>query len=409
MPDTPEERKLRIFKRSRSRRGWLRLQGRQRIPRGESAGGGGGEVRDRDEAPELLQKILGCPFGRQLTLVRNSRRFQTRALGQLVLDACQQYWFNEPHRAVAVADLAIVIAEHLDPRRYPASLIADLSAQAFAYRANSWRILSQFQQAEEDFHRAQYFLDQGTGDVSLSALILDLKASLRMAQGHLDRANENLDRARAIYEGAGDQHLVGHILIKKATVLTVAGELEEAIALLQQTLELLSPQRDPRLLLAARHNLVACLIEAERFREAFSLFPPTRQISLRVGNRLDLVRLCWLEGKIASGLDRLQQAEGCFQMVRRAFIKEGMAVDAAEVSLDLAVLYAQQHRAADLKRLVQEMVPIFQSRDLEREALAALILLRQAVEMETLTLTMVQRIARYFKKACREPGLRSPG
>ena len=58
------------------------------------------------------------------------------------------------------------------------------------------------------------------------------------------------------------------------------------------------------------------------------------------------------------------------------------AYDTALVSLDLASLYAEQGRMAELKRIAEEMVPFFSSRQIHREALAALDYWRQAVEAE---------------------------
>ncbi len=46
---------------------------------------------------------------------------------------------------------------------------------------------------------------------------------------------------------------------------------------------------------------------------------------------------------------------------------------------------------ADLKRLAVEMVPIFSSLHIHREALAALAYLKQAVETERVNLALVNR------------------
>jgi hypothetical protein len=43
---------------------------------------------------------------------------------------------------------------------------------------------------------------------------------------------------------------------------------------------------------------------------------------------------------------------------------------------DLALLYAEQDKAAELKKLAAEIVPIFASRQIHREALAALSFLQ---------------------------------
>jgi len=76
-----------------------------------------------------------------------------------------------------------------------------------------------------------------------------------------------------------------------------------------------------------------------------------------------------------------------------------MGFDAALVSLDLAGLYAGQGRAAEMRRLTEEMLPIFSARDLHREAIAALIVFQQAVRMEEVSTDLLQEIGGYLQQA----------
>jgi len=63
------------------------------------------------------------------------------------------------------------------------------------------------------------------------------------------------------------------------------------------------------------------------------------------------------------------------------------------VLLDLSTVYAQQGDTAELKRLAAEMVPIFASRDVQPEALAALALFQTAAETEQVDRALLGRIA----------------
>ena len=64
----------------------------------------------------------------------------------------------------------------------------------------------------------------------------------------------------------------------------------------------------------------------------------------------------------------------------------------ALVSLELSAVYARQGRTADVKRLAAEMLPIFQSCEVHREALAALIVFQKAAEMEQLSVGLVEEV-----------------
>jgi hypothetical protein len=73
---------------------------------------------------------------------------------------------------------------------------------------------------------------------------------------------------------------------------------------------------------------------------------------------------------------------------------------------ELALLYAEQVRTAELKRLAAEMVPIFASRHIHREAMAALTFLMQAAEAERASLEVVVKVADFLRQAEHDPGMR---
>ena len=53
---------------------------------------------------------------------------------------------------------------------------------------------------------------------------------------------------------------------------------------------------------------------------------------------------------------------------------------------------------AEIRELTRQMVPLFQSRDLHQGAIAALLLFQRAVEMDTLTLRVVEEVTDTVRK-----------
>ncbi|HZF13655.1 MAG TPA: tetratricopeptide repeat protein [Thermoanaerobaculia bacterium] len=347
---------------------------------------------ERTEAQELLADLLRHPLERRLMLVQNSPRFQTWGLCELILQRSSETVGLEPREGKETAELAVAVAESLSPVLYGAPLVQDLKARAWAILGNTNRVLSDFRSAEQCFQVAESHLARGTGDRLERARLLDLKASLRNYQGRTEEAISLLNRAIAIYQRAGQRHLLGRTLLNKGHVSMWAGELETSIALLRQGLALVDPERDARLVVTSHHNLAYVLNELGRHREALAIAGRTRQLYLEVGDRLNLLRLEFLEGQIALALGRLEQAEGIFREVRRSFSEKEMAYDAALASLDLAEVYARQGRHADMQVLAQEMLPIFKSRELQREAIAALIMFQQAAEQDGVTVSLIQEV-----------------
>jgi len=214
------------------------------------------------------------------------------------------------------------------------------------------------------------------------------------------------DRASVLYKRLGQWNLLGRMFLQKALVCGESGDSEGEMKMLRRSLDLIDPQDDPQVFLAARHNLINALNESGRSREAFALLFHTRPPYLKMGDRMNLLKLRWLEGLVAFGLQRVEQAEAAFREVRQAFMELDLAYDVALVSLDLAAIYARQGRAGEMKRLAAEMLPIFRSHDVHREAIAALLVFKRAAEVEQLTLSVVDEIAAYLERARGDPGLK---
>ena len=360
-------------------------------------------VFEGQQAPELFDQISALPFDEQLSMVRDDESFQSWGFCQLLLKKSLEAAFEDPARAVNLADLAVKISQYLDDA-YDPYWVLDLRAKASAYLGNARRVLGELRSAESAFRDAQGFLAESmTGNIQVEAEVLDLKASLRREQRSFEDALKLLDRAAALYQELDDSHRVGRALIKKAKVLEESGALDEAIELLPRALDLIDPEREPRLLVYGRHNLVGFLLAAERFEEAARLLPAVQDLFRRIAKPLDLIRLRWAEAKIAAGLGNRELAEEAFREVREAFFDHQMGFEAALVSLDLAVLYAHEGRTQELKRLAAELMPVFESRDVHREAIAALVMFQHAAEEERLTAQLAENLAASLRREWRVP------
>jgi hypothetical protein len=150
---------------------------------------------------------------------------------------------------------------------------------------------------------------------------------------------------------------------------------------------------------------LGCLTLAGLYEDAELLLPEVQNLFRDAAQPLDLVRLRWAEGLIHLGRGRIGPAEAAFWEVQKEFLERQMGYDAALVSLDLARLYAQEGCTEDLKRLAAEMMPVFQSRDVHREAILALLMFQRACEEERLTVDLVRQISAYLRRERRGNGL----
>jgi tetratricopeptide (TPR) repeat protein len=363
-------------------------------------------TRERAEAGLLHRELLAAAVERRPLLARNDPRFHSWGLFELLVLHARQEIFEDAEGARAGLEVALEVAGQLDRRRYGPGSVEAAQARALAWLGNARRVLFDFRGAEEAFAAAEDHLERSWLDPLDEALVLELKALLRRAQRRFDEALPMLDEAILLYREVNEPHLEGRTRIAKGLVLQYAGEIDAAAACLRLGLSLVEPTEDPRLVLVAHCNLILCLADSGRYAEARSWIDSVRPLWDEFGTRPDQLRLRWIEGRVANGLDRLAEAETAFFEVRTAFLASGAAYDAALVSLDLAAVYAREGRPAETRRLAAEMLPIFRSREIHREAIAALLFFQRAAEMEQVTLAVVEQVTAYLERSRGNPALR---
>jgi tetratricopeptide (TPR) repeat protein len=350
-------------------------------------------------------------FEDQYHLIRVHHRFLSWGLCELLCHESTRLTAVDAKKAVEQAELAVLVSDLInegepvvDRRLY------QLRGYAWAHDGNARRVLGDLRSAEESFSIADAWWQAGEtafGDcLGYEPVILDLAASLRIAQRRFPEAFALLDRIFYIHAQGDrhkDDHLAGRALVTKALALAEMGEPEEAIELLEKAETLVDVNRDPRLMLCLRHNLLWDLTTVGRYADAQTRFPAVAALCRELGNPLDLLRLRWAEGRIAAGLGRTQEAIQFLQTLRQDFIGRKMAFDAALATLELTALYVKEGCTAEVKALSVEMAGIFHSQDVPREALAALLFFQKAAERERATSKLVGEIAAFLQKVRLDP------
>ncbi len=364
--------------------------------------------REQRGASRDLQDLLALSREERVQRVERARdRFRSAALVALLVGESRKRVQEDPDEAFHLASLARLVA-HRNPRMPQAF---DLIALATAHMANACRAGNDRRQAEEHFSHARYVITHhGVTDTEILARVDKLEGSLRMDQRQFGRAEELLTRAATLYRVSGDKVETARVLITLGGLYFFQDKLAPAIEATTAALKGLRDSYDPRLYLCARFNLARFLVEDGRYQEAMEMLAVDEDLYREFPEAWTQLRLSWLRGKIAAGLGRTEEAERIFLAVRDGFIAQGIGYDAAMVAIeDLALLYLREGRVADVKRLAEEIYPIFQAQDVHREAAAALMLFQEAARQEQLTVKVVREYIRYLKEARTDPSLRFGG
>ena len=330
------------------------------------------------EAKRLFARLLAqAPASRKSVLTSNPR-LHTVAVCELLIERALATRPGDGESGEELGELALQIAAQLDPETLGCRRIADLKAHAWASIANDRRIHSDLHGGREAMATAFGHLRAGTGDPLLRAMLLDLRSSLLRALRRFDAAMQSSRQAFSIFHMNGERHRAGRVLLNMNNICHAAGRAEAGIPLLRRALALIDRSREPELILAIWHNLIDDLSEMGRFAQAQTLINRAAPLYRQSRNITIECRHRWLTGKICRGLGQLAEAESHFLAARDGFLRIQVPYDAALVSLQLVLLYAEQKRIADLKTLAGEILHIFAAYGIEREALGTLVCLRQA-------------------------------
>lgn len=361
---------------------------------------------DPSEAGGLLRELLVRPVSVRRQLVLGEKRYESPDLVRLLLAACEERIFDRPAESLELARLALALTERLETLG-SAPTTLELRCLATLQVANALRVTGELAQAEELFHTTRGLLDDLGEAPDLEAELLYLEASLHTDQRRFSQALESIDRALDYYRGTRWQDRRCAALIKKGHVLlTWETRVGSALRAFQEAVPLLDPQQQPRLLAICLHNLILGLNRLGYTIAARSLLGEVKELHLRLGDRANLLKLHWVEGQLDMELGRLESAEQAFADARDGFLELELPYQAALVCLDLAEVYLRQSRSYKLRQLAVEMFPIFQSRHLHREALAALIVFREAVAVQGADEELIREVAAFLTQVQCNPKLR---
>lgn len=365
-------------------------------------------------APALYARLAELPEAERLRRLQDPAEEGLASWGlcQLLLAGYRERAAGDPAAAYPFARLAAALAARLPLLDdFHEHWVGDLQALAWACLGDARMRLRELRGAADAFHHAQLLLAaSGSGRKAVAAQVIELAAGLEVAAGRPHHAVAQLDRAAELYAAAGDEVpgagrdpdaafarlaralaalrflrrrdtrlRIDRVLVRKASALTAGGQARAAQELLIELTGRLDPAIDPALALAAGHQLVLGLIRAGEEEEAarrFALIAPLYELHGGAAGRWHRL---WVEARVTDRHTSPEAVEAAFQEARRGFTEAGLGYEAAIVALHLASFHAGRLDTAAMLALADDLLPVLRRTQDDRDVVAALYLLREAV------------------------------
>jgi tetratricopeptide (TPR) repeat protein len=374
---------------------------------------------ERARAPRLAAELLASPPPDRAALLARPACL-TPAVCALLLDRSRDAAPGDPAAALRAADLAVAVAEELDP-------VACGAGVARALRVRAWAHLAQARRLGEDLDGAEWALAvaealasgigrhagsiaaggpgrrAGTarGAVPLEpaewAEPLVFKAGLFADRGDLQGADRLLARAAELFHAGAQPRRAGRTLVQEGLIRAELGDRERAAELLRAGVDLLDPAAEPALVAANLYRLATLLrgiaMEAATATapvtpetpapaalppqgcgiEALQLVERARVLYRELGDSAAEAYLSRLQGQIEAALGKLEDAAATLQAATAALAEQGLGREAALAQIELALVLLRLGRAAEIHRLGLDLRPVKQARDKSWPWAAALL------------------------------------
>lgn len=357
---------------------------------------------DRKAAPALLAALRGLSGEQRLLRIKNSPdRFANVALGEDLVDEARACLPDDLEGSLAWARAAEAVAASYPTPYYPHLILG------IAYQGNAHRAMGDFESARGRLYQARNLMEtHKVTDLELGAELNSLLGSFCTDLGRLEEAAEHLENAAALYKTVGDEERLARLLIQLSVLHTRRGDVSAALDADRAALALLSFEGNRRLYLAAQLNYAYDLTDAGEVAKARDVLDWDADLYTEHADAHTRLRVAWLQARIAGELGDPAAAEAGYLIVREEFVRQRHGFNAALVCLDLAVLYHDQRRFQKLEEVASQAAELFQAYALHQEALASLLLLRDAARARKVTAETILRVAAFLREAERSPEAR---
>ena len=356
-------------------------------------------------AREDLKRILRLPVAQWQSRVEGARtRFRSRSFVELLIEESMARVRTSSRDAAVLAGL-VPLALRRIPQRLQGPWARVLEVRAAAHQANALRVAGDLRAAQATFSELRsHSATLPVHDPVAQAEIDSLEASLQTDLSRFDAAGALLERAARAYHLA-DEHLgLAKTLLKQANLVTLLGQAERVSPLLERAAELIDPEDQPFLHFCIVHGRISALLDLDRPREASELLAAERGLYLSTGDPYSAAVFAGMQARSELGLSHFDAAEAGFTAARDQFLALDRDYDAILASLYLADTLLAAGKLPALRHLAADLVPLFQSRGVERETLASLRLLAEAAKAETLSAALLAELRHKL-----DPGVSSAG
>jgi len=359
-------------------------------------------AQQREAAAPLFDELMALPEFLRRAAVQTQPRFWNPGLADLLLRTGETPAMSEHARP---ADLALEILGQLKEQQPGLTELFDLEVMARCARADADRRAGHFSAAESELRILARGLAGEPAAGPERAVYCRYLALLRADQGWHDEALALLQRASSLFQEWGEPVAAGESLAERAWLARDGGDLVGALDDFERALPLLYDAGWTRAAIRTCHGLALIASELGDAERAEATIAGARALYEEVP-AAERLRFLVVEARVAENLGQVGRAIAGLEPLVGGFLIDEAYHDAAIAAVELARLYADAGRRADLERLRQEVAPLIEPNALPEQARAVVLFAflfagRRGTDVSEL----LAEAAGYLERSRENPGL----
>ncbi|HKS23216.1 MAG TPA: hypothetical protein VJZ76_10490 [Thermoanaerobaculia bacterium] len=353
---------------------------------------------ERAAAGAVLEMVEATPPEGWVSLAERPE-FQTNAALEKLSDEVRRRLDRNPREALALSELATVIADALPATVYPAVTLAQIRAMAWKDRANALRFLGRYDEAFDAIARAEEVLEKHVA-LGLDRAVVDLVKALTFSDiGRFEEARKLAMTCGSVFLAHGDLTRALHASEIEANVLYEEKRYADAQALYRSLVEVARAAQDDEIEARFHNNAGYCAMYLDDYRGANIHFSNAIAKFTDRGEFVAATRTQWGAGLVLVGRGQTEQGLHHLTAARESFTSFGMLEEASLCGLSIAetlLCRGDEHRAQEVVRDVAQQ---FRESSAEHRIVEAMGALEQAITSANAPIEAVRNVYAMIESA----------
>jgi tetratricopeptide (TPR) repeat protein len=350
---------------------------------------------EREMASQLVEPLLRRTSSTEWPSLAENTDLRTAGALERLSDIFSNTLTKEPLRAKVLAELAVSLAEAIDPTAYPPIILAQLQASAWKDHGKVLRFIGKNPEAIKSFRLAEHKLD------AFSVLAHDRAAvrfNLAMSLQEMEQFKESqalLSESREVFRDHGDARNAILCGLAEGVLLQRMGRFRDAretyLLLLASTRDI-----DTESLAAIHHAIGFCSIELEAYADADSNLRHAIALYRQVGQPMVILKVELGRGRLFIRRGEPAHSIAHLRPVRRDFLRNGMHEEAGICGLEIVEAFLLLGRASEAETLARKIVREFTLAELNKRAIIALSYLTETIITRQAQPSLVSQVREYI-------------